>query len=140
MSKKTLLYRLAGLGKIPAELAATLKGEGVRLMDEGIKGSVTYRDFRAPGRRSDWRRQWFTAAIALTEARLVATQNSVTAINVPIGDERLRRMNFSVEDGGTLLITFDPALFHPDWSGTMEYRFKTDQAQQFLDRLRAHTA
>ena len=133
---KSLFYRLFGIGKMPAELAATLKSEGVILMDEGIKGSVTYLDFRAPGRHADWRRQWFTASIALTEARLVALQNSNTAINVPLQDERLRQMKFSVEEDGALLISFDPALFHSDWSGTMEYRFKTEQAQGFLAKLR----
>ena len=137
---KSLFYRLFGLGKLPAELAATLQGEGVILMDEGIKGSVTYLDFRAPGRHSDWRRQWFTSCIALTEARLLALQNSNTAINVPLQDERMRKMKFSVEDDGALLISFDPALFHSDWSGTMEYRFKTEQAQGFLAKLRAYTS
>jgi len=124
---------------MPAELAATLQGEGVILMDEGIKGSVTYLDFRAPGRRADWRRQWFTATIALTEARLLALQNSNTAINVPLRDERMQKMKFSVEDDGALLISFDPALFHSEWSGTMEYRFKTEQAQSFLDKVRERT-
>ena len=135
---KSLFYRLFGVGKMPAQLAATLKSEGLILMDEGIKGSVTYLDFRAPGRRDAWRRQWFTASIALTQARLLALQNSNTAINVPLTDERLRKMQFSVEEGGTFLVRFDPALFHNDWSGTMEYRFKTEQAGAFLDKLREH--
>jgi len=78
---KSLFYRLFGLGKMPAPLLATLQSEGIILMDEGVKGSVTYLDFRAPGRRAAWRRQWFTACIALTQARLLALQNGVTAIN-----------------------------------------------------------
>ena len=135
---KSLFYRLFGVGKMPAQLAATLKSEGIILLDEGIKGSVTYLNFRAPGRHADWRRQWFTASIAITETRLLALQYSNTAINVPLTDERLRKMQFSVEEDGTLLISFDPALFHTDWSGTLEYRFKTEQAQAFLDKLREH--
>src|SRR3954469_18787702 len=135
---KSLFYRLFGVGKMPAQLAATLKSEGVILLDEGIKGSVTYLNFHAPGRHSDWRRVWFTASIALTQARLVGVQDSNTSINVPLTDERLRKMQFSVEEDGTLLVSFDPALFHTDWSGTMEYRFKTEQAQLFLNQLRAH--
>jgi hypothetical protein len=35
-----------------------------------------------------------------------------------------------------LLIAFDPALFHPDWSGTMEYRFRTTEAEVFVEKLR----
>src|SRR5258708_26013421 len=112
---KTLLYRLFGVGKIPRQLSATLQTEGIILVDEGIAASVTYLDFRSPGRRSDWRRQWFTGVIALTQVRLVALQYSNTAINVPVTDERMRRMRFSVEEQTTLFVAFDPALFHNDW-------------------------
>ena len=132
---KTLLYRLFGVGSVPRQLSATLQSEGVVLLDEGIAASVTYLDFRAPGRRSNWRRQWFTGAIALTRVRLVALQYSNTAINVPVNDERMRSMRFSVEEQTTLVVAFDPALFHDDWSGTMEYRFRTSQAQAFLEKL-----
>lgn len=132
---KTLLYRLFGVGKVPAQLSAELKSENVILLDEGIPGSVTYLDFRAPGRRSSWRRQWFTGAIALTQTRLVALQYANLIVNVPVTEERLHRMRFSVEGESTLLVAFDPALFHNDWSGTIEYRFRTSQAQAFLEKL-----
>ena len=137
---KSLLYRLFGVGKIPESLAAQLKGEGMLLSDEGIKGSVTYIDFRAPGKYSNWRRQWYTTAIALTEARLVALRNSQPIINVPLADERIRSMQFSLEKSDTLLVAFNAALFHQDWSGTIEYRFRTEQAQAILDKLRERTA
>jgi len=132
---KTLLYRLFGVGKIPRQLSATLQSEGILLLDEGIAASVTYLDFRAPGKYSNWRRQWFPGAIALTQVRLVALQYSNMAINVPVTDERMRSLRFSVEEQTTLVIAFDPALFHNDWSGTMEYRFRTSQAQVFLEKL-----
>ena len=57
--KKLLLYRLFGIGKIPEQYQSGLKSEGVILSDEGVKGSVTYLDFRAPGKYSNWRRQWY---------------------------------------------------------------------------------
>jgi len=132
---KTLLYRLFGIGKIPAQLSAELKSENVILLDEGIPGSVPYLHFRAPGSRSSWRRQWFTGAIALTQTRLVALQYANLGINVPVTDERIRQMRFSKEADDTLLVAFDPALFHNDWSGTIEYRFRTSQAQAFLEKL-----
>ena len=132
---KTLLHRLFGVGKIPWQLSSTLKVEGIVLLDEGISGSVTYLNFRSPGRYSNWRRQWFTGAIALTQVRLVALQYSNMAINVPVTDERIRSLRFSVEEQTTLVIAFDPALFHDDWSGTMEYRLRTTQARAFLEKL-----
>ena len=62
------------------------------------------------------------------------------AINVPFTDDRIRRLRLSIEGNETLLIAFDPSLFHHDWSGTMEYRFRTSQAKAFLAMLRERTA
>ena len=133
--KKTLLYRLFGIGKIPEQYQIALQTEGIALADEGIKGSVTYRNFRSPTRRANWKRQWYTASIILTKARLVAFAYSNQIIDAPLNDERFRRLQFSLENETTLLIAFDASLFHNDWSGTIEYRFKTPRAKAFLDNL-----
>lgn len=133
---KTLSYRLFGIGKIPAPLAAQLKAEGMLLLDEGIKGSATYIDFRAPGKASNWKRRWYSGSIALTQVRLVAMQYAEVIIDVPLTDERLGKMQFSLDDGDTLRVALDASLFHDDWSGKIEYRFRTPQARVFLDRLR----
>ena len=132
---KTLLYRLFGVGKIPAQWRATIESEGVVLMDEGIGGSVTYRDFRSPRRRASWKKSAFSGAIALTRTRLLGLQFSRPAINVPLDDERLRQMQFSNEGADRILIAFNANLFHDDWSGTIEYRFRTPQAPAFLKSL-----
>ena|SRR5437763_1913572 len=131
---KTLLYRLFGVGRMPAQWRATIESEGVVLFDEGIGGSITYRDFSAPGRRSSWRKVAFSGSIALTKTRLLALQYANPAINVPLDDPRLKQMQFSVE-GDKLLVAFNANLFHNDWSGTIEYRFRTSQAREFLKGL-----
>jgi hypothetical protein len=136
---KSILYRLFGIGKIPAQYQTALTGEGVILSDEGIKGSVTYRNFRSPTRYSNWKRQWYPASIALTNTRLLAFAYSNPIIDVPLTDERFRQMQFSLEDAGTLLVAFDASLFYDDWSGTIEYRFQTPQAQNLLDKLRGRS-
>lgn len=137
--KKSLLYRLFGIGKIPDRYRAALAAEGIILSDEGVKGSVTYRNFRSPARRANWKRQWYPASIILTRTRLVAFAYSNQIIDVPAADERFRRLQFSLENESTLLIAFDASLFHRDWSGTIEYRFKTPHAQAFLEKLRGQT-
>ena len=132
---KSFFYELFGLGKIPAPLMSELKSEGIVLIDEGVKGSVTYRNFSSPGRRSNWKRQWVTASIVLTKRRLVALTFSGIAINVPLADDRIRAMNFTLENDGALSVAFDASLFHSDWSGTIEYSFKTSEATRFLGML-----
>lgn len=133
--KKTLLYRLFGFGKLPAQYLPAIQGEGLILSDEGIKGSVTFLNFRSPQRYANWKRQWFSASIALTNTRLLGFQFSNPIIDVPFTDVRFRQMNFLLEDETTLLVAFDASLFHNDWSGTIEYRFKTPLAKDFLDKL-----
>ncbi|MEJ7848655.1 MAG: hypothetical protein WKF92_11275 [Pyrinomonadaceae bacterium] len=46
---KTFLYRFFGIGGIPTNVRAEIEREGVVLFDEGIRGTVTYINFRAPG-------------------------------------------------------------------------------------------
>ena len=135
---KTLLYRLFGVGKIPAQWRATIESEGIVLMDEGIGGTVTYRDFRSPGRRASWKKSAFSGAIALTKARLLALQFSSPVINVPLDDDRLPQMQVSVEGEDKILIGFNANVFHNDWSGTLEYRFRTKHAAAFLKNLNKH--
>lgn len=132
---KTLLYRLFGVGKMPAQWRSTIESEGIVLFDEGIGGSITYRDFSAPGRRSSWRKVAFSGSIALTKTRLLALQYANPAINVPLDDPRVHQMQFSVEGEDKLLVAFNANLFHDDWSGTIEYRFRTEQALAFLNGL-----
>src|SRR5438128_2332267 len=101
---KSLLYRWFGVGKIPTKQMSELQLEGIVVADEGCKASVTYKNFRAPGQRSGWKRAWFTGSIALTRTRLFASWFSKSAINVPLSDERLKAMQFQVEDNGLTVI------------------------------------
>ncbi len=137
---KTLAYRLFRVGRIPEQFKAQMEAEGIVIQDEGFSGSTTYKNFHRPGVYSGWRRVWHTAALTITRTRLVGMAFSNPIVNVPFTDERIRRLNVSLENPGTLLIAFDASLFHDDWSGSIEYRFHTSQAQAFLDALKARIA
>lgn len=128
---KSLLYRFFGLGRIPKLLNDALHIEGIVVSDEGVPGSITYRDFRAPGKYFSWKKQGFVGSVVVTNVRLVALMYSNFAVNVPFTDERIRRLQISVE-GDRLLIAFDPKLFHDNWSGSIEYRFRTPQAADMI--------
>ena len=136
---KAFLYRLFGVGRMPRQWRTMLESEGLVLVDEGIAGSVTYRDFRAPGKRFAWRKVAFSGSIALTKTRLLALHYATPAINVPLDDPRLHQMQFSVEGEDKLLVAFNANLFHNDWSGAIEYRFRAEQAREFLKSLSNRT-
>ena len=128
---KSLLYRLFGVGRIPKLIGDRLRMEGIVVADEGIPASVTYRDFRAPGRYSSWRKQAFIGSIVITNIRLVALMSGRFAIDVPFTDQRIRGLQM-LRERDSLLIKFDASLFHDDWSGTLEYRYRTSQAAEVL--------
>ena len=132
---KALFYRLFGFGKIPVEWMSQLQAEGILLLDEGLQGSVTLHHFHRPGKSTAWERRGFIASLALARARLLALNGSRPVIDVPLTDERFGQMRFTLEKSETLQVAFDAGLFHPDWSGPVEYRFRTPQAQHFLDSL-----
>jgi hypothetical protein len=134
---KTWLYRLFKIGAIPAGLRAKLDQEGVVLLDEGIGGTITYQDFRAPGRAYAWKKSGFSGAVAWTNVRFVAFAYGRQVINVPWSDPRRKQLRVSCEAPDRLLVAFDPAIFHADWSGTVEVRLATAHAPQLHARLTA---
>ncbi|MDX6693072.1 MAG: hypothetical protein QOF02_675 [Blastocatellia bacterium] len=121
--------------KVAAAYKSQLQPEGIVLFEEDVRGSMTFRDFRSPGAYYSWRKVLITSLVALTETRLLALKGSSPIINVPFTDARLRQMKFSLEGEKTLLVAFDANLFQPEWSGEIEYRFKTSQAQRFWELL-----
>lgn len=131
---QTLLYRLFGLGRPPKAMKPTLEGEGIVLVDEGIGGSITFRDFRAPGRRYRHRKSWFTGSLVVTEVRFAAYGFSRPLINVPLERSYLAKLDGAVEHDGTVLrVAFESGDFHDDWSGGIECRFRTAKAPLFME-------
>ena len=133
---KSLLYQLFGVGKMPPHIVAELLSEGVLFSEEGVRASLTYKDFRSPGRISNWRREWFPGSLALSRARLVAYRGKHPQIDIPLKEPRILKIEFSLEEPETFVAAFDAGLFKPDWSGRLEYRFKSPIAKPLLEALR----
>lgn len=133
------MHRLFGAGKVPRSAAAALEAEGILLRDEGIRVTVTYRDVRGPARHFSRRRQWFTGSIVVTRVRIAAFALRRPLLNLPLDDERMRRVTWTVTDGGDLQAVFDASLAGSGWSGSIEYRFGTALAAAFAGRLGAGT-
>ena len=135
-SRKTLLHRLFGIGRIPERYALMLRAEGIVLLDEGIGGSITLKNFRAPSRWHSWKRNWFTGCVVLTKQTFAAFALGKPIIYVPLDHERFSELRLTIVDG-VLFVGFDAAAFNDGWTGMVECRFKTSQAQLFVERLAA---
>ena len=109
--KKTVLYQLFRLGRVPKAFSAQIQQERLVLHDEGICGSLTFRNFRAPGKRCRWKRLWFDGAIVLTHERLFAFMRSRQIVGVSWDDPKIKNLNFFLKDDNLLCIEFDASTF-----------------------------
>ena len=108
---KTLLYRLFGVGGLPREVEEQIEREGVVLRDDGIRGSVTFRRYRAPGRYHGWKRSGFTGSLVLTRQHFLAFKYSQPIIGVAWDDDKLAALDVRLESEETLCVSFEASVF-----------------------------
>ncbi len=137
---KSFFYKLFGAGKVPARYREIVEAEGIVLLDQGLSGSVTFRNFRAPGKRYSWRRKWIVGSLVITQQHFLAFGFFQQLIGVPLQDKHLKELTCSLLKPGILSISYDAGAFHENWSGTVECRFGTDKASEFIQSLEAHKA
>ncbi len=110
------------------------------LLDEGIPGSITLRNFRAPGRIHGCKKTFFAGSLVVTQLRFAAFSFSRPMVNVPLRDPRLSLLDTKVGPGNALMVKFDAHSFHEEWKGRVECRFTTSVADRFVQRLRESRA
>jgi hypothetical protein len=134
--RKSLLYKWFKLGRVPRQALPGLQSEGIVLLDEGLRGSLTLRKYRAPGRYHSFKKSILVGSLVLTEQRFAAFAFSKPLINIPLHDDRLHALEMSVPRDGVLHVRFDPSVFDLQASGSVECQYHTDIALQFLERAR----
>ncbi len=132
---RSLLLRI-GIGGLPATTRSAIEPEGIDILQEGLWGSITYRNYRAPGRYSSWRRTGIIGALALTSRRVVAYGFAQRLLDIPYDHPTFAAVTFALEGQGHLCATFEASTFHVDRSGTIELRFRTPQAARIVELLR----
>jgi len=53
-------------------------------------------------------------------------------INTDFDDLRFSGISFTVDEG-ILIVTHDASLYRDDWSGSLEYRFRTPEADRIVE-------
>jgi hypothetical protein len=132
---KTLMRPFLGRGKFPTGLLTELQSEGIEFLEEGMWGTITYLNYRAPGRYSSWRKQAFAGAVALTARRIVACRGSERLLDLPYDHPSIKAVQFKLDGQDCFFASFEVSHFHADRSGKIELRFSTPQASQLLERL-----
>jgi hypothetical protein len=127
---------MLGIARLPSEADALILPDDRRVVCEHLFCSITFRNFRAPGRACNWKRQWFVGSIAVSDDRIIAFRWRTRLINAVFDDPRFSKLSFAADEQ-TLSIAHDAALYRDDWSGLLEYRFHTPEAQQIATMARS---
>jgi hypothetical protein len=123
-------------GKLPDPLRAELEAEGVVLLEEGLRGTLTYRNYRAPGRRYGMRKVRIAGVIAVTRLRVVVW-GAGRQVDVPLGYPGVEVARDGEEK---VMFAFDASAFHTDRSGRVEVRLRTPSAARIVELCAAPLA
>jgi hypothetical protein len=99
---------LFGRGRLSDAVHAELESEGIIHREDGLRGSITYRHYRAPGQRSNWSKEAIRASFVVTRQRLGVFVRGRPFVNVAFDDPRFSRLDLRV-DGASLTIDVDDA-------------------------------
>lgn len=131
-----LLRRLfLGSGRLPEPLRGELIAAGPSILEEGLYGSITYRHYRAPRKRTNWQKVGIAGAIAVTDRRFVVWGNRSKQVDVPLADQHLSRLEIGLDGADRLLVAYAAEDFSDDRSGRVEIRLRTPQATQIAELL-----
>ena len=133
--RKSLFFTLFRWGRVPKKALPALESEGIVLLDEGLRGSITLRNFRAPGRIHSLKKSILVGSLVITGQRFAGFAFSKPLINIPLHDDRLRALELSVPSDGLLRIVFDASVFDLQQSGTVKCRYHTGHALEFLEHV-----
>ncbi len=135
--RKSFLYTLFGLGKIPKKIRPALESEGIVVADEGMRGWFIAKKVKGPGKRFVHRAAGFSGSLVITQKRIIGFTYGKRQINIDFDDPNITKLFVHIPKEKTLSISFEASDFRDDWSGIIEFRFKTDKARQFFDHMQS---
>jgi hypothetical protein len=133
--KKTILYRVFGVGSVPKKLRPVLEREGVVVLDEGIGGCFVAKHVNGPGKRYRHRTEGFSGWLAVTKARVTCYTYGKRQINISIEDPKIADLYVDTPTEQKLCLSFESSNFREGWQGVIVFRFRTDKAHSFREAL-----
>jgi hypothetical protein len=112
-----------GDGELPAALRGQLEVEGILLLEEGVRGSVTYRGYRTPHMHARFRRIPRVVFVAVTGHRLLVAERGVAVIDVGWQQRQVGSLDVSAR-AGQLVIAYEISAFHADRVGRIEVELR----------------
>jgi hypothetical protein len=121
-------------GGLPGSLRKELEAEGLELLEERMKGRVTYRGYVVAGQRPATGDQPTIASLALTPKRLVVRGTQGVMLDAPPGP-----VQSEVKEDGVLVLRYEAGDIYRTRDGSVEMELSTPRAADIHARLQAWT-
>lgn len=118
--------------QLPVALREQLTGEGILLIEEAVRGSITYHDLRTSTGNLDGRRR-VSATIVVTGRRLLIWASGAKHVDLPVGHPGRVAVTVTVPKRQWLRIETDAGRFGSALSGLVVHRYRTEQAARIRD-------
>lgn len=135
----TLKQRLGNffrLSDLPLNARSALEKEGLLFVAEKVRISVVYHRLKAPGRSFRNKRETTWGSLAISNKRIVGFALRKKIIHLPFKGCEAEKVKFFYVHGKVLVIAFDPGVFNPKQSGSMEIRYHFYGAQEAYGLIR----
>jgi hypothetical protein len=132
-----LLYRLFGVGKMPAAIRGGLAGETILFETEGIRVAL-HRSGRVPGSVVAGGVNVGWGAFAVTDRRVVGTRGRATWVNVSFEQTSDGPATLTLDATG-LHVVFDLDRVHPSCHGEMRIDYRRELSDADLARFPARS-
>ena len=135
-----MLGWLLGDGRLEPELVQALDAEGRVLVEEGLRGSVRYDHFRAPGKRFNGKVTAERMGFGISRERVVlyCRGGKVKLLDTRFDDPPAGHLSPAVDDKGRVAIRIDyDRMGEPKVAGQITLRFDSPDAERIVGELRA---
>jgi hypothetical protein len=130
MSLRRLLF---GPGRLPEPLRSELLADDPLIFEEGLFGSVTRRNYRAPGIRTNIDKRAVSAAVAVTATRVVVWAGRMKHIDVPRDHPMWAAIEVVAETPDRVAFTYNAGWTNTMVSGMVTVRVHTTSATRIAE-------
>jgi hypothetical protein len=129
---------LLGTGTLRPQLRAELEAEGLVLLEEGLRATLHYKHFKAPGRRHHGKVTPQRVAVAVSEERLVvyASSGRVKLADTPFASADWDKVAVDAADGRVEIVVDYDRDDDPKVSGEIQIRIHTPNADAIAHEVR----
>lgn len=131
---KSIFYKFLGFGRMPDHYRGELTNDNLQIVEDGLKITVTFRNYRAPGKYFKLKKYWGPGALGISKNLIIITYYNSKMLHVRLDDKRFKNIEKSF-DQKSLSFKINANDFSRDASGEILIRIFPDNLQKIKDLM-----